>query len=124
MSPVTPCLEPTCGAWATYRGRCDRHAPEREKETHPRGVARGRAHARAGYASRIYSSKRWLLTRRRKLARTPICEACDEVLATEVDHVVPIEDGGEPWAEANLSSLCSPCHGRKTMKEVRAREYA
>jgi len=38
----------------------------------------------------------------------------------ELDHVVPLADGGG-HALANLQTLCTPCHARKTASEARAR---
>ena len=37
--------------------------------------------------------------------------------ATDVDHIVPIADGGAPLDQANLQSLCHECHSRKTIAE-------
>ena len=71
-----------------------------------------------------YATKRWRITRRRKLKLDPVCQSCGTELATEVDHVTALEDGGKPYSLANLSSLCATCHGAKTAAEVRARTYA
>lgn len=93
-------------------------------ETHPaRGHAPTPTRSRSARASRIYSTKKWRVTRRRKLRDSPTCEDCGLELATEVDHAVPIEEGGAPYALSNLRSLCARCHGRKTAGEVRARVY-
>ena len=35
--------------------------------------------------------------------------------ATEVDHIVEIQDGGAEFALSNLRSLCHRCHVRKTV---------
>jgi 5-methylcytosine-specific restriction protein A len=72
---------------------------------------------------RVYDRRRWRVLSRKKLTADPICEYCGNELATDVDHVIPIEDGGDPWAWENLSSLCSPCHGQKTNRELRARAW-
>jgi hypothetical protein len=91
-----------CASPATYRGRCAVHARERDRETHPN--------------KRIYSSKRWRLTRRAKLFRDPICEwpdGCDE-LATDVHHIIDIQAGGAIWAMANLQALCHGHHSQIT----------
>jgi 5-methylcytosine-specific restriction enzyme A len=48
----------------------------------------------------------------------PICQHCDRELATDVDHIRPIERGGDPWALSNLQALCAPCHGRKMKAEL------
>ena len=41
---------------------------------------------------------------------------------TDVDHVEPLRAivarGGDPYDEANLLGLCSPCHSRKTADET------
>ena len=35
----------------------------------------------------------------------------------EVDHVTPIQQGGDPWTESNLQTLCRACHITKTRRE-------
>lgn len=35
----------------------------------------------------------------------------------EVDHIQPISDGGHRFDEANLQTLCKPCHAAKTAAE-------
>lgn len=42
----------------------------------------------------------------------------------EVDHIVEVSRGGNPLDEANLQTLCKPCHRRKTGRflAVRATE--
>jgi 5-methylcytosine-specific restriction endonuclease McrA len=104
--PVRLCLEPRCPNPATYRGRCQAHARTTNKDTH-----RNRS---------IYNSKRWALTRRAVLHDQPICTTCDQALATDVDHIVAIEAGGDPWARHNLQGLCQSCHSAKTRQEQTA----
>jgi 5-methylcytosine-specific restriction protein A len=111
MMPHTPCLEAGCPNIATSRGRCDEHRRELERERSRR--------RRAERGPRIHGTKKWQTTRLRKLAKNPICEACDKELAVEVDHIVPLNRGGDPYAFENLSSLCSPCHWAKTARENR-----
>lgn len=112
--PSAPCLEPGCPAFAIYRGRCNDHASERNRETHG---------ARAPDARAVYGSRRWAILRRRKMAADPICEDCGSELATDVDHIIALEDEGDAWTWDNLRSLCARCHGRKTQREVGARAY-
>ena len=43
----------------------------------------------------------------------PECELClpaSIVRSEEVDHIVPLTEGGEPFDEDNLRALCRPCH--------------
>jgi 5-methylcytosine-specific restriction protein A len=99
-------LEPRCPEPATYRGRCATHSRQREKATHPN--------------KRLYNSRRWEYARRRQLFDHPLCQCdnpeCNEI-ATDVDHIVPIEKGGDPFDRANLQSLAHDCHSRKTRRE-------
>lgn len=76
---------------------------------------RERTITRAGKAT--YNSKRWQMTRRAKLDRTPICERCNNELATEVHHRTAIADGGAEYAMENLEALCKSCHSRETRGE-------
>ena len=43
------------------------------------------------------------------------CASCDEMLKPDcqLDHIVPLEDGGEDKVE-NLQALCVSCHSAKT----------
>lgn len=63
-----------------------------------------------------YSTSRWARLRRWQLFRAPCCALCYPrlELATDVDHIIPIRDGGEPFEAANLRSLCHSCHSRVT----------
>jgi 5-methylcytosine-specific restriction endonuclease McrA len=124
--PSAPCLEVGCPGFATYRGRCETHAPARERETHDSGRVAHPAstHPPAGTPTpRIYDSKRWRLLRLKVIRLHPICQSCKAELSTIADHVVPIEEGGQAWALSNLQGLCARCHSSKTAAEVRARTY-
>src|SRR4051794_25226240 len=105
--PHRLCLERTCPNPATYRGRCQRHQRERNRDTH-----RNRT---------IYNSKRWAVLRRSVLYVEPLCRTCKaeghDTVATDVDHVTPIEQGGDPWARANCQPLCKHHHSVKTRRE-------
>ena len=97
--PTTLCLEPRCPNPSTYRGRCADHSRTNERATN-----------RAGKA--IYNTKRWQLTRRKVLSLQPLCPCGD--LALDVDHIVPLSEGGEPYALSNLRGRCKSCHGKIT----------
>lgn len=100
--PVRLCAEPSCPEPAHYRGRCQAHNRAKEQETN-----------RAG--THIYSTKRWQQTRQRVLFEQPLC-TCGQI-AEHVDHIQPLEEGGDPWARHNLQGLCAPCHSQKTRTE-------
>jgi hypothetical protein len=84
--PTRLCSTARCPDPATYRGYCTTHAQQRNRETHTN--------------KSIYSSKRWQMLRRKVLFEEPLC-SCGEI-ATDVDHIQPIERGrpalvkGEP----------------------------
>ncbi|WP_210188512.1 HNH endonuclease signature motif containing protein [Bradyrhizobium sp. Gha] len=74
--------------------------------------------------SGFYSSGNWLQIRKRQLARQPLCESCSDIEpATEVDHIVPITQGGAKRDPANLQSLCRSCHSEKTNAERAGRTW-
>jgi len=64
-----------------------------------------------------YITAAWRRLRKAKLTRDPLCEYCPPGVvtpATQVDHRIAINDGGDPWAWHNLVSACASCHSRKT----------
>jgi len=72
-----------------------------------------------------YSTGTWKRLRLAKLMDEPLCEHCRAAgiyePAMEVDHDKPINKGGEPFPPLyGLTSLCRPCHSRKTGIEDRA----
>ena len=99
--PTRLCIQ--CQRPATYRGRCAEHARHTNRATH-----RHRS---------IYNSRRWKLTRRAVLFAQPLCLHCGDI-ATDVDHVTPIEDCVDPYDQANLQALCHSCHAIKTKQEM------
>lgn len=60
-----------------------------------------------------------------QLSMNPVCSICQEKgrlsEAVEVDHIVPLSDGGAPYDYDNLQSLCHRCHVIKTAEENRQR---
>lgn len=104
VMPTRLCAEPGCPSPATYRGRCQAHARTTEQTI-----------CRAGYS--IYRAKRWQLLRRRVLFEQPICAGCNTALAVDVDHITPLNQGGQPYNRANVQGLCRHCHGQKTRQE-------
>ena len=75
-------------------------------------------------ASWPYNTGAWRALRKAKLAADPLCRACSlrgiTVPAVAVDHVTPINQGGEPFpALDGLMALCVRCHNEKTAAQDR-----
>ena len=66
--------------------------------------------------------RRWQRLRGMQLSREPLCRECakhgETVPATDVDHVMPLSEGGSNGLE-NLQSLCHGCHSAKTRRNGR-----
>jgi hypothetical protein len=71
--------------------------------------------------NRLYDLAVWHDLRAVQLSDEPLCRHCKALgiiaLATDVDHIVPIAEGGEQLDQSNLQSLCHSCHARKTRAE-------
>jgi 5-methylcytosine-specific restriction endonuclease McrA len=86
-------------------------------------VSRGRCAAHGDDWRWVYKTRRWRSVRHECLVGNPTCqirEACD-AMATEVDHIVPLSEGGEPFDLENLQSACKSCHAVKTRREANER---
>ena len=67
----------------------------------------------------VLNRGRWRHARKRTLERDGYrCRTCGRAGRLEVDHVVPLQRGGEPYSAANLQALCADCHVRKTRSEA------
>jgi 5-methylcytosine-specific restriction endonuclease McrA len=94
---------------ATKRGRCDECRRQYERER----SARRRPDITQARAVQVYHSKRWLMVRKAVLSRDPLCVLCDRAISTDVDHIVPMSEGGDEYSLTNLRGLCGPCHWRR-----------
>ncbi len=72
----------------------------------------------------FYHSAEWKKVRDLQLMQHPICQECERLgrvtPATVVDHIKPINEGGDRLDQRNLQSLCETCHNRKSAREGRA----
>lgn len=101
---------------------CDRHKPKQQHISKT-----------SNYANEIHSSSRWRKTSRLYREANPICEQCLKAskragerageragminLATSVDHIKSLADGGSAYDWNNLQSLCSFHHSLKSQAE-------
>jgi 5-methylcytosine-specific restriction endonuclease McrA len=117
MTPIRLCLEPRCGNKSTGRGRCDEHRKQRERERSETRRRKALTGERTPDAVKIYHSQKWLNTRKAVLSRDPICRVCNDALSTQVDHIKPLSQGGDPYALENLQGICTSCHAAKSGRE-------
>lgn len=65
--------------------------------------------------------QRWNKVKAAVFAAEPLCRMCAakgrDVAAEELDHIVPVSQGGNPWARSNLQPLCARHHGIKSKRE-------
>lgn len=71
-------------------------------------------------------TRKWRKLRDQVLAEQPNCAGCGRLLnpglprdhphAPQVDHIVPINQGGPIWDRANLQSMCRSCNRAKSDK--------
>jgi 5-methylcytosine-specific restriction protein A len=68
-----------------------------------------------------YGTVAWQKARAEHLRIEPYCRDCRALgllrLATVVDHIRPVKQGGDFFDEDNLQSLCNRCHERKSTQE-------
>ncbi len=102
-----PCSQRGCGS-LVEEGYCDDH-----KSPGPVVAEKQRQY----FKNRFYDTESWRNKRDYYLEKNPLCNNCGDA-ATEVDHIVPLRQGGDKWDDGNLQSLCKPCHGKKTAEEV------
>lgn len=107
---LAPCRQPGCPELVPS-GYCAEHGREVEAVYRQRG------------SRDLYRSKRWRVLARRVLREQSLCATFCGELATEVDHIVPVEDGGAMWDRNNLQGLCKSCHSSKTRHDVASRTF-
>lgn len=79
------------------------------------------AFARDNDNSDFYNSWPWRKAAAAYKKRNPLCVECERngfvVPVRVVDHIKPINAGGERLDESNFQSLCESCHNKKSSKE-------
>jgi len=108
-----PCRQVGCPALLDRGGYC---------EAHKRDEYRRQDRFRGSSSSRGYD-RNWRKLRDAYIRAHPLCEIktncfAGPVLASEVDHRIPIVDRPDLRLDpANLQSACKACHSSKTMRE-------
>lgn len=94
------------------------------------GGSRCREHGGAASPSgRVTQSYRWRKLRRAFIDAAPKpwrCGICGELIVgenPEVDHIVPISQGGDPWLTTNLRLSHKSCNSRGAFRTARRRTH-
>ena len=104
---ASPCVQPGCPERAIRAGRCATHqqqTPQRQYD------------AQRGSPSADGYDRKWSAFSKAYLKRNPFCVVCGEP-ANDVDHIIPLRDGGQKYWEGNLQSMCKSHHSVKTARE-------
>lgn len=116
MAPPSRCTDPECHEIATNRGRCDDHQPIA-------WAGRDDKAARYGISSGTWRSLKAKVTKR----DNSCCYMCGieqgdpddpETKPHELDHIIPIFEGGAVDNLDNLGLACVPCHEVKSKAEA------
>ena len=114
------CRRPGC-AGLVRDGVCNRCGPLRKANDAQLDQRRGTSGER-GYDAR------WQHLRDMFLRAHPLCIECQHegrvTPAEDIDHIVPIADGGARLDERNLQALCRAHHNQKTRQDVRRRQQS
>ena len=74
----------------------------------------------------FYLSKRWRRFRAWYLSAFPLCALCAKEgrskVATILDHITELTDGGAELDVDNVQGLCAACHNRKTAEMRKNRQ--
>lgn len=96
----------------------ERHMPTQPKRDKPPVK---RARDLRGSASKRGYDRTWQRLQSLVLSDEPLCRMCGlrglVVAATLVDHIVPLNGGGERLTMHNLQPLCVSCHAKKTAQD-------
>jgi len=71
--------------------------------------------------SDFYNSQKWRRNRGRYIKKNPLCVVCQaegKINAGHVvDHITPINEGGEKYKWFNLQTMCHSHHNQKSGRE-------
>lgn len=110
------CARPACYKVSIYGKRyCEEHTKQKDKADYE-------LYRKNDAGQKVYKSALWKKSRASFLAQHPFCSVCRKegrlTAATEVDHLIPIAQGHDPWDVENWDSKCASCHAKKTAAEV------
>ena len=95
--------------------------PQSPKKIQRSYVPERKAFERETDNSEFYNSWPWRKAAKRYRLANPLCFECEKndivTPVKVVDHIIPINRGGDKLNEKNFQSLCESCHNRKSSSE-------
>ncbi|MFF5451867.1 HNH endonuclease [Streptomyces sp. NPDC012950] len=117
-APPSRCTDPECGNLATHRGRCDDHQPipwaGRDDKAGRYGISSGRFRTLKRLADRRDNGCCYMCG----LDRNELDLDDPDVRDHELDHIIPISEGGSVESLDNLGLACTSCHETKSKAEA------
>ena len=113
---MRPCIEPDCNSLARTGARCPTHAQAHVAAKSRRRNQAAPPHGAAATMRATIKTTGWGYCSAPDHPGPGLLPAAD----IEVDHVVPLADGGGD-THNNVQTLCRPCHKTKSDAEPRAR---
>lgn len=110
-----PCRHPGCPE-LTHERYCPPHATQHQSDI----TSKRQVNPQLAQEHRFYNSPTWRALRAQHLSREPLCRSCG-AKGRDVDHKVPINQGGKRTDPNNLQTLCQSCHNRKRQRESLSR---
>lgn len=111
IKPVRYCTAKDCNQLHRNKKYCNDHQYLLNRHLNKKEASKERS---------IYNNQSWRNYSKRFRAERIICVNFRECkgLAELVDHIVPIEEGGDMWLEFNHQPMCHACHNRKRQAEA------
>ena len=113
-APKKPCRARMCrGFGSGNEPWCDDHLREKNIKRWSEQDTKRPSASKRGYG------RRWQRLRLMVLRREPMCRHCKDRAASDVDHIISKQRGGQDTMD-NLQGLCGTCHARKTIRDGEA----
>lgn len=108
--PKHACLKPGCpNLVASGNSYCPEHKASRTNDYEKKRLSP----SKRGYDARWYKYSAKYRKDHPLCVNYPECHKETDV----VDHIVPVNQGGDFWDPGNHQPMCKPCHDRKTAQE-------
>lgn len=123
IKPIPNTYNKRSFSYPSHHGKCFWCGKELKKGS------RRKAYCSNEHRDEYYTAFTWNRLRSKILRRDNwTCEHCkisdwDTRIHLQVDHKIAITNGGDYWDESNLQTLCRKCHGIKTGRDLKTKNF-